>query len=216
MQRDVQLMLRPKNAKQLVSKQPACDQLHSIWQSAISRGWLDHKSAGIVHTLLDTAGPRWLVSAVVHELLLLRHRVELNRGVDLALALFHTNICGCTLHLLTDSLPQLLLCNVQNNSGDVHQVVGDLSSISGNMQQQLMEPQLSALAKLTAYCVYAAIATSSNSSTNEVSFFLCNLFDSFNLSCYFISLELKIYFYIKRLFLKKNITLFRMQMNIPR
>ncbi|KAJ8948783.1 hypothetical protein NQ318_022914, partial [Aromia moschata] len=69
MQRDVQLPLPTKSSHHLVSRQPATEQLHTAWTKGIRRGWLDHNSARILHCLLDTAGSRWLVSAVIQELL---------------------------------------------------------------------------------------------------------------------------------------------------
>lgn len=136
MQQDVQLPLPLKGGRQLVSRQPASEQLNTSWQMAINRGWLDHKSATIIHCLFDTAGPRWLVSSVLQELLQLRYKDRLERGVDLALALFHVNIGACTMHLLTNSLPQLLFNNVQANT--------------------LTDSQIAALASLTSYCVFTA------------------------------------------------------------
>lgn len=136
MQRDVQLPLALKGGRQLVSRQPASEQLNSAWQTAVNRGWLDHKSATVIHCLFDTAGPRWLVSSVLQELLQLRYKDRLERGVDLALALFHVNIEACTMHILTNSLPQLLFNNVQANA--------------------LTDSQIAALASLTSSCVFAA------------------------------------------------------------
>lgn len=136
MQRDVQLPLPTKSNHHLVSRQPATEQLSSCWTFGITRGWLDHTSARNLHCLLDTAGPRWLVSAITQELLKLRYRDQLQRGVDLALAIFHVDIVNCTLELLSHILPQLLYNDLQADS--------------------LMEPQLPALAYLTSYCVYTA------------------------------------------------------------
>ncbi|CAG9816325.1 unnamed protein product [Phaedon cochleariae] len=137
MQRDVQLPLPTKSSHHLVSRQPATEQLSTAWKWGILRGWLDHESARTLHCLLDTAGDRWLVSAVIQELLKLRYRDRLQRGVDLALAIFHVDIAGCTLQLLSHVLPQLLYNDIQADS--------------------LMEPQLPALAYLTSYCVYTAV-----------------------------------------------------------
>ncbi|XP_056632124.1 mediator of RNA polymerase II transcription subunit 24 isoform X1 [Diorhabda sublineata] len=136
MQRDVQLPLPIKTGHYLVSRQPATEQLGQAWKLGISRGWLDNNSAGALHCLLETAGTRWLVSAVIHELVKLRYRDQLQRGIDLALAMFHVDIVGCTQQLLSHVLPQLLYNDVQADG--------------------LMEPQLPALAYVTSYCVYTA------------------------------------------------------------
>ncbi|XP_023022207.1 mediator complex subunit 24 [Leptinotarsa decemlineata] len=136
MQREVQLPLPTSSNHHLVSRHPATEQLSTVWKSGICRGWLDHDSAMTLHCLLDTAGDRWLVSAVIQELLKLRYRDQLQKGVDLALAIFHVKIVGCTQQLLSHVLPQLLYNDIQADS--------------------LMEPQLPALAYLTSYCVYTA------------------------------------------------------------
>ncbi|CAH0546383.1 unnamed protein product [Brassicogethes aeneus] len=136
MQRDVQLALQTRSNHQLVSKQPATDQLHQVWLYGIQRGWLDSDSGRTVHCLLETAGARWLVSAVIQELLKLRYKDQLQRGVDLALAIFHVDIVSCTLQLLSHVLPQLLYNDLQADS--------------------LKKPQLPSLACLTSYCVYTA------------------------------------------------------------
>lgn len=76
------------------------------------------------------------MSAVIQELVKLRYRDQLQRGIDLALAMFHVDIVGCTLQLLSHVLPQLLYNDIQADA--------------------LMEPQLPALAYLTSYCVFTA------------------------------------------------------------
>ncbi|XP_060520189.1 mediator of RNA polymerase II transcription subunit 24 [Cylas formicarius] len=136
MQRDVQLPLPTKSNDHLVSRHPATEQLHNAWTWGITKGWLDHNSASTLRCLLDTAGPRWLVNAVIQELLKLRFKDQLQRGVDLALAIFHVDIASCTSQLLSHVLPQLLYIDMQAYS--------------------LMEPQLSALAYLTSCCLYTA------------------------------------------------------------
>nr|CAH7752585.1 unnamed protein product [Callosobruchus chinensis] len=144
MQRDVPPCMPPATAaaktgatgEQLVGKRPALDELKSAWTQAMRKGALDHKPAKTLRCLLDTAGDRWLVSAVINELLKLRYKDQLHRGVDLALAIFHVDIAGCTWQLLSHVLPQLLYNDIQADS--------------------LMEPQLPALAYLTSYSVYTA------------------------------------------------------------
>ncbi|XP_050518616.1 mediator of RNA polymerase II transcription subunit 24 isoform X1 [Diabrotica virgifera virgifera] len=136
MQRDVQLPLPQKSGHYLVSRKPATEQLGEAWKLGIVRGWLDHNSARTLHCLLETAGTRWLVSAVIQELVKLRYRDQLQRGIDLALAMFHVDIVGCTRQLLSHVLPQLLYNDIQADG--------------------LMEPQLPALAYVTSYCVFTA------------------------------------------------------------
>lgn len=82
------------------------------------------------------AGPRWLVAAVIQELLQLRYRDQLVRAVDLAIAIFHFDMFPCTVDLLAHALPQQLQNCPQAD------VLGEL--------------QLSSLAKLASSCVYAS------------------------------------------------------------
>ncbi|XP_018325245.1 mediator of RNA polymerase II transcription subunit 24-like [Agrilus planipennis] len=135
MQRDIQLPLQSKISGNISFRQPAAEQFHNLWMKAVKRGWLDHSSAKTVQGLLETAGPRWLVYSVVHELTQLRYRNQLSRGVDIALALFHFDIYKCCLELLCYVLPQHL--------------------INSKQADEIVDPQLSAVAKLTSYCLYA-------------------------------------------------------------
>ncbi|XP_076263468.1 mediator complex subunit 24 isoform X3 [Rhynchophorus ferrugineus] len=134
MQRHIQLPA--KSSYHLVSRTPAAELLHSTWNCGITKCWLDYNSAKNLHCLLDTAGARWLVNSVIQELLKLRFRDQLQRGVDIALAIFHVDITACTIELLSHILPQIL--NVDLN------------------YYNLIEPQLSSLAYLTSYCLYTA------------------------------------------------------------
>ncbi|KAF5304438.1 hypothetical protein FQR65_LT07968 [Abscondita terminalis] len=136
MQRDVQLPLQPKSVCNTSFRQPATEQLHNAWLKAICRCWLDHSSARNMQCLLEMAGARWMVAAIVQELLQLRNRDELERGVELALAIFQLDMQSCAYELLSHVLPQQLHNSLQSDT--------------------LIEPQLSALALLTSYCVYAA------------------------------------------------------------
>ncbi|KAF5303943.1 hypothetical protein FQA39_LY01728 [Lamprigera yunnana] len=142
MQRDIQLPLQPKSVCNTSFRQPATEQLHGAWVKAICRSWLDHNSARNMQCLLEMAGARWMVAAIVHELLQLRNRDELEHGVDLALALFQLDMQSCAYELLSHVLPQQLHNSLQSDT--------------------LIEPQLSALALLSSYCVYAACDLSPN------------------------------------------------------
>lgn len=83
-----------------------------------------------VFYLVDSETRSWSLNTF------LRFKDQLQRGVDLALAIFHVNIVACTTELLAHILPQLLYVEVQ--------------------MYTLMEPQLSALAYLTTFCLYTA------------------------------------------------------------
>lgn len=148
MQRDVQLSLKPKSGGHLVSRQPASEQLNTAWKASVNRGWVDHTAARTLHCLLDTAGARWFVSSVLQELLKLRYRDQLERGADIALAIFHVEIKSCAYQLLSSCLPQILLNTLQADS--------------------LVEPQLSTLARLTSHSIYAACCSTTDDSMEEI------------------------------------------------
>ncbi|KAI4471323.1 mediator of rna polymerase ii transcription subunit 24 [Holotrichia oblita] len=148
MEKDVQLSLKPKNGGHLVSRQPAAEQLNIAWKDSINKGWVDHISARTLHCLLDTAGARWFVSSVLQELLKLRYRDQLEKGADIALAIFHVDIQSCAYQLLSNSLPQILHNTLQADS--------------------LVEPQLSTLARLTSHSVYAACCSTGEDTIDEV------------------------------------------------
>lgn len=135
MQIDSRLPLPLKGPRQLVSKEPAAYHLHILWDATIEKGWLDHKSALLAHSLYDIAGPRWLASVVIKEVLQLHYEDRLERGVDLALTLLHINIRPCTINLLNDALPQLLFNQLN--------------------AQTLTNCQLTALAQLTCNCLFS-------------------------------------------------------------
>lgn len=120
----------------IVSREPMSDELCEIWYGVQEKGWLNVSATHALESLFITAGAQWFVTSLVKEIMKLRYKEELEKAVDLVLAVFHLDIETCTEVLLTDVLPHYLHNIILNN--------------------KLMEPQCSALAKLTAYCIYAA------------------------------------------------------------
>ncbi|XP_046996635.1 mediator of RNA polymerase II transcription subunit 24 [Schistocerca americana] len=121
----------------IICREPISEQLSSVWSGIHQRGWINIEQTRSLESLLATGGSYWFVDNLVKEVMKYRHREELDRGADLALAVFHLDIEQCTQALLLQVLPKYL-----NN-----QLLSD----------ELVEPQSSALAKLCAYCVYAAL-----------------------------------------------------------
>ncbi|KAL1122381.1 hypothetical protein AAG570_003786 [Ranatra chinensis] len=127
----------------IISKKPMSDELSEVWTGVQERGWLNIHATYSLESLFYTAGAEWLVTNLVKEILKLRYSEELEKAVDLALAVFHLDIEMCTEVLLINVLPQYL---------------------HNNLLSELVEPQSSALAKLCAYCVYAAWQAQSTTS----------------------------------------------------
>uniref|UniRef100_A0A8D8R5F2 Mediator of RNA polymerase II transcription subunit 24 n=2 Tax=Cacopsylla melanoneura TaxID=428564 RepID=A0A8D8R5F2_9HEMI len=130
----------------IVSKGNISDQLHSVWESSITKGWLTIEAAHTFQSMINTCGAEWLVTNLIKELLKLLFEYELNTAVNLVFSIFHLDIEKCTLRLL-ELLPQYL-----HNK-----------FLSG----ELMEPQSSALARLTTYCIYAAAQLQPTPSTRK-------------------------------------------------
>ncbi|XP_073978366.1 mediator complex subunit 24 isoform X1 [Rhodnius prolixus] len=120
----------------IISKEPMSEELAEIWSGVQEKGWLNISATHALESLFMTAGPQWFVISLVKEIMKLRYKEELDRAVDLALAVFHLDIETCTDYLLTTVLPQYLHNSILSND--------------------IVEPQSSALAKLCSYCIYAA------------------------------------------------------------
>ncbi|RZF38214.1 hypothetical protein LSTR_LSTR005575 [Laodelphax striatellus] len=127
----------------IVSKQPISEQLEAVWNSIQKRGWLNIEATHLLESLLNTGGATWFTINLVKEVLKFRYRDNLDQAVDLVFAIFHLDIEKCTLALLTMVLPQYLHNKLQSTD--------------------LVEPQSSAVAKLCAYCVFAASQAQTNS-----------------------------------------------------
>ncbi|XP_075220202.1 mediator complex subunit 24 isoform X2 [Lycorma delicatula] len=137
----------------IISKQPISEQLDIVWSGIQQRGWLNIEATHLLESLLNTGGAQWFVRNLVKEVLKFRYRDDLDRAVDLVFSIFHLDIENCTMALLLQVLPQYLHNKLQSID--------------------LVEPQSSAVAKLCAYCVFAASQAQTNSqkhATREVEF----------------------------------------------
>ncbi|CAH0596262.1 unnamed protein product [Chrysodeixis includens] len=121
----------------IISRQPILEQLQSVWEDIKSRGYLHIDATHIIESLLNTTGPIWFVTNLVKETLKFRYQEDLDRSIDIVLAMFHLDIEKCTEALLLHVLPQYLY--------------------NAKLCEDLVEPQSAMLAKLAVYCVYAAL-----------------------------------------------------------
>ncbi|XP_045779148.1 mediator of RNA polymerase II transcription subunit 24 [Maniola jurtina] len=129
----------------IISRQPILEQLQNVWEDIKTRGYLHIDATVIVESLLNTAGPVWFVTNLVKETLKFRYQDDLDRSVDIVLAMFYFDIEKCTEALLLHVLPQYLY--------------------NAKLCEDLVEPQSAILAKLSVYCIYAALE---NSMSNRV------------------------------------------------
>lgn len=130
----------------IISKQPISEQLETVWVGIQKRGWIDIEATHSLESLLNTGGATWFVTNLVKEVVKFRFRDDLDRAVDLVMGVFHLDIESCTMSLLLQVMPQYLHNKLQS--------------------EELVEPQSSALAKLCAYCVFAASIPQGNSTLN--------------------------------------------------
>lgn len=151
MQYDVHPPLAPKSkilpfSHCIVSRQPILEQLQFVWEDIKTRGYLHIDATHIVESLLNTAGPVWFVTNLVKEMLKFRYQDDLDRSVDIILAMFHLNIEKCTESLLLHVLPQYLY--------------------NAKLCDELVEPQSAILARLCVYSIYAALEYSVSNKAN--------------------------------------------------
>lgn len=129
----------------IISRQPILEQLQAVWEDIKARGYLHIDATHIIESLLNTTGPIWFVTNLVKETLKFRYQEDLDRSVDIVIAMFHLDIEGCTEALLLHVLPQYLY--------------------NAKLCEDLVEPQSAVLAKLAVYCIYAALENSNSVKT---------------------------------------------------
>lgn len=134
-------------SQRIISRQPILELLQTVWEDIKTRGYLHIDATHIIESLLNTAGPVWLVTNLVKETLKFRYQEDLDRSVDIVLALLHLDIEKCTEALLVHILPQYLY--------------------NAKLCEELVEPQSAILAKLSVYCIYAALEHSNTRKTSN-------------------------------------------------
>ncbi|XP_065336321.1 mediator of RNA polymerase II transcription subunit 24 [Cloeon dipterum] len=143
------LASKTKLSHNIVSGLPISEQLVSVWNSTHKKGWINVEATNTLESLILTGGPLWFVTNVVKEVLSYRCSGDLDKAVDLAFGIFHLDIESCTLNLVQHLLPIYL--HNKNQGGD------------------LVEPQASAIARLCAYCIFAALEFGSNQVSGQPS-----------------------------------------------
>lgn len=92
---------------------PLVQPFNELWQSTVKRGFLPIDHIQTLEVLLQTSGPFWMVSRLIDEMLRCKFTKELLRMMDVAFALMHMQIEKCTVALLSEWLPMLLLNRLQ-------------------------------------------------------------------------------------------------------
>uniref|UniRef100_A0AAG5DC83 Mediator of RNA polymerase II transcription subunit 24 n=1 Tax=Anopheles atroparvus TaxID=41427 RepID=A0AAG5DC83_ANOAO len=124
------------NQLHVVSHLPAEEQFEDAWKAIAERGWLPIETIFLLETLLQSCGPVWLMEKLIAKLFLCKYVRDLNKTMDIIFAIMHLDIERCTIALLSQLVPMMLLNSKQT--------------------PEIVDPQSRILAKL---CVYAIIVT---------------------------------------------------------
>lgn len=119
----------------IVSSNPLEEQFVEMWRSTMECGWVPIDSIQTLDCLLQSCGPFWLVSHLIDEMLQAKYTKDMLKSMDVVFSLLHLNIESCTISLLTELLPMLLMNSTQ--------------------KVQLIEPQSTILARLCVMCILA-------------------------------------------------------------
>lgn len=97
----------------LVSQQPLEEQFIDCWKTVCIRGWLPIESTQTFENLLLSCGSFWFVSKLVNEITQCKYVKDMLKTMDIVFALMHLDIERCTISLLNEWLPMLLLNKLQ-------------------------------------------------------------------------------------------------------
>lgn len=97
----------------VISQQPLEEQFVDTWKTVLDLGWLSIECAQIFENLLKSCGPFWLVSKLVNEILHCKFSKDMKKYSDIVFAIMHLNIERCSVALLSDLLPMLLINKTQ-------------------------------------------------------------------------------------------------------
>lgn len=136
-------------AQNIVSANPLEEQFADMWRTTMERGWVPIDSIQTLECLLQSCGPFWLVSRLIDEILQAKYTKDMLKSMDVVFSLLHLNIEACTISLLTEWLPMLLMNCSQ------HKV-------------QLIEPQSTVLARLCVMCILATMEATQDAQTSTI------------------------------------------------
>ncbi|XP_053676492.1 mediator of RNA polymerase II transcription subunit 24 [Anopheles nili] len=151
MQQELQRMpqINPKlralfPSQHMVSHLSFEEQFEEAWKAIAERGWLPVETTFLLDTLLQSCGPVWLVEKLIAKLFLCKYIRDLNKTMGVIFAIMHLDIERCTIALLSQLIPMMLL----------------------NKQQlpEIVDPQSRVLAKLCVYCIIVTMEMSMTSS----------------------------------------------------
>lgn len=97
----------------LVSPAPLEDQFIDVWKAATERGFMPVDATQTLECLFQSCGPFWLVNRLIAEIMLCKYSKDMLKTMDIVFSLMHLDIERCTLALLNEWLPMLMLNKLQ-------------------------------------------------------------------------------------------------------
>ncbi|XP_058460043.1 mediator of RNA polymerase II transcription subunit 24 [Malaya genurostris] len=121
----------------LISQSPLEEQFEEVWKQVVERGWLPIDSTLVLDNLLQSCGPFWLVDKLVQQIYHCKYVRDMNKTMDIVFAIMHLDIERCTIALLSQLVPMMLLNKLQIS--------------------EIVDPFSRVLAKLCVYCITATM-----------------------------------------------------------
>ncbi|XP_055534886.1 mediator of RNA polymerase II transcription subunit 24 isoform X2 [Wyeomyia smithii] len=124
-------------SQNLISQAPLEEQFEEVWNNVVERGWLPIDSTLILENLLQSCGPFWLVDKLVQQIYGCKYVRDMRKTMDIVFAIMHLDIERCTVALLSQLVPMMLLNKLQIS--------------------EIIDPFSRVLAKLCVYCIIATM-----------------------------------------------------------
>lgn len=97
----------------LVSKDPLNDLFNEQWKEISIRNWLPIDSTQTLRSLFQSCGPLWIMNNLVEQIFQCKYVQDMQQTTDIVFAIMHLNIESCTMALLNEILPIMLLNKTQ-------------------------------------------------------------------------------------------------------
>ncbi|XP_065086378.1 mediator of RNA polymerase II transcription subunit 24 [Ochlerotatus camptorhynchus] len=124
-------------SQSLISQAPLEEQFEEVWKGLLERGWLPIDATLVLENLLQSCGPFWLVDKLVQQIFHCKYIREMNKTMDIVFAIMHLDMERCTIALLSQLVPMMLLNKLQIS--------------------EIVDPFSRVFAKLCVYCIIATM-----------------------------------------------------------
>lgn len=97
----------------LATVRPLAHVFNDMWQLVLRQGALPLSASLQLEAMLATCGPYWLVARMLEKIFACKFAKEMLVAMDIVFALMHVDIRRCTVALLSEWLPMLLMNRMQ-------------------------------------------------------------------------------------------------------